>query len=289
MLAPEQLDGWTSAQGAALSVATEDGVAPVLVADPNLSAGGPASEDPHTALQMRQRLLAETLLTSLAADARGDDETSAVFLAPSSWNPGVSWPAAGFFSGLRTPWLRPTSVDDLLRDPPDFAGTVLAPEDVPLPQPAGDSGHAHDQLGDANAQQADVAPAVESDLTETSGQVVRRSRTLVRLVGGDPALARWYDAAAALGMSSYARIDGDRRLNVTQHTVNDLGRQLGQVSIEGPPFVTLSSSRGRFGVTITNNLDRPVTVGVRVATGARADSSSTPATRSRWGRASGRR
>ena len=140
VLAPEQLDGWTSAQGAALSVATEDGVAPVLVADPNLAAGGPASDDPRTALQMRQRLLAETLLSSLAADARGDDRTSAVFLAPSNWNPGVSWPAAGFFSGLRTPWLRPTSVDDLLRDPPDFAGTVLAPEDVALAQPAGDGG-----------------------------------------------------------------------------------------------------------------------------------------------------
>jgi len=36
------------------------------------------------------------------------------------------------------------------------------------------------------------------------------------------------------------------------------------VSLDGPPFVTLSSSRGTFGVTISNGLDRPVTVGVRV-------------------------
>jgi len=267
IVSPQQLDGWRAAQGAALSVATSDGVAPVLVADPDLSAGGPATDDPQSALQMRQRLLAETLLLSLAAGARGDETTSAVFMPPSDWNPGISWPAAGFFSGLRTPWLHPTPVRQLLRRAADFGGTVLEPDEVPLPGTA-DRDEGADEGADDNADPT-LDPLLALDLTTASAQLVRRSRTLVRLLRGDPDLARWYDGSAALGMSSYARDDGERRLGVTRHTVSDLGRQLDQVSIEGPPFVTLSSSRGRFGVTITNNLDRPVTVGVRVAAGTR--------------------
>ena len=48
----------------------------------------------------------------------------------------------------------------------------------------------------------------------------------------------------------------------------ELVSELHRVSLDGPAFVTLSSSRGRFGVTITNGLDQPVTVGVRVSAAA---------------------
>ena len=46
--------------------------------------------------------------------------------------------------------------------------------------------------------------------------------------------------------------------------IDQLDNQIGRVRIEAPEFVTLSSSSGRFPLTITNNLDWPIRVGVRL-------------------------
>ncbi len=245
VLSPERLPGWDSTQGTALRVPTPEGDLSVLVADPTLSAGGPRPGLPGSALQVRQRLLAETALMSLGSDATSaGTPQSALFAAPADWDPGVSWFSSDFFDGLRAPWLNVTTVDALLSASAAYTGEVADP---------------------APAATAEADPVPTAELIETSTRLTRRARTLARLVGGGSTLVNWYDAAAALGVSAHARDDGLRRLLVTQHTAADLKTQLNQVSLDGPPFVTLSSSRGTFGVTISNGLDRPVTVGVRVA------------------------
>jgi len=98
---------------------------------------------------------------------------------------------------------------------------------------------------------------------QPNAHLVRLAYDLPCVVAGDAALTAWYSAAAALGMSRYGHGDAVRRLAVTQRSASALKRELGKVRLEGPSFVTLSSSRGRFGVSITNGLDRSITVGVR--------------------------
>ena len=245
VLPSDQLPEWDAAQGVGLSVPTtaRDADLPVLVADPALSAGGPEPGDPYSALQMRQRLLSETALLSMRTGTADTDATlSALFVPPSDWDPGPFWSTSDFFDGLRVPWLRPTPVDALLAGSTRYPGGVIGV--VPAPQTAPDS-----LLG--------------PELADTSITLARRTATLSALVGGDRALTAWYAAAAALGMSRYSRGDAVRRLAVTERTASALKRELGKVHLEGPTFVTLSSSRGRFGVSITNGLDRTITVGVR--------------------------
>ncbi len=248
VLSPDHLTEQGRELGPVLALPGSDGPQQVLVADPSLAAGGPAPDDPLSALQVRQRLLAETALLSLGAEddqSRGDAPPAAAFVPAPQWDPGLSWPSADFFSGLQTPWLRPVPLDTLR------AGAVATDSDV--------------VTGDGPQDSAGVVDAADAlALTESSARLVHRAQTLARILGGDPGLARWYDAAAALGMSSYASNDADRRLEVTRATSGALAGQLGQVTLDGSSFVILSSSRGRFGVTISNDLDRPVTVGVRL-------------------------
>jgi hypothetical protein len=251
VLSSERLREWDAGQGVALSVPTtvDDGDLPVLVADPALAAGGPAPGDRYSALQMRQRLLSETALLSMRGGTAGaGSPASALFVPPPDWNPGPFWNDSGFFAGLRTPWLRPTPVDTLLARSTRYSGGVAEAEPAP---------------------QSDSAALLDPELVDASASIARRTSTLSALVGGDPDLAAWYSAAAALGMSRYGHDDAARRLAVTQRAASALKRELGKVRLEGPSFVTLSSSRGRFGVSITNGLDRSITVGVRAKAFAR--------------------
>jgi hypothetical protein len=245
VLPSDRLPEWDAGQGVALSVPTtvEGGDLPVLVADPALSAGGPEPGDPYSALQMRQRLLSETALLSMRGGPAGaGNPPSALFVPPPDWDPGPSWDASSFFDGLRTPWLRPTPVDTLLAGSTQYADGLAGVQPTPQTAP--------------NA-------LLDPELVDTSVSLARRTSTLSALVGGDAALTAWYSAAAALGMSRYGHGDAVRRLAVTQRAASALKRELGKVRLEGPSFVTLSSSRGRFGVSITNGLDRSITVGVR--------------------------
>ena len=56
-----------------MTVPTPDGRVRALVADPALAAGGPEPGDPDSALQVRQRLLAETALMALESRDPGRD------------------------------------------------------------------------------------------------------------------------------------------------------------------------------------------------------------------------
>lgn len=287
VVSPDQLPDWRPGDAPVVEVPVGEETVTALVADPTLVAGGPvtvppADEDdteddtedgaeddtdeqpadevadetaaePTSALQVRQRLLAETALLSLAASAQGRQQTAAVFVPSARWDPGLGWSSADFFSDLPAAWLRPVPLADLRADATSYTGEV-----------------ADLSAADSEAESDGEAPdaLLAADLATAAAKVNRQAHTLVQLVSEegrrDRRLVRWYDAAAALGVSSYRGQDGERRLAATRATALSLSRQLDQVSLEGSSFVTLSSSRGRFGVTITNGLERPVTVGVRV-------------------------
>ena len=239
---PRMLPGWELLDGSAVQVPTEFGTLPVVVADPALAAGGPAPGDQHSALQVLQRLLAETALIS--AEAAGRRAVSATFVAPSHWDPGADWPAADFFTGLDVGWLDPVGLDELLDGARPYDGrTGVEPPAEPVPD---------ELLPDA--------------LTSAAAQLHRRAELLGQLVDGGTSLGDWYDAGVALGVSAAGTRDLSVRQRVTEQAATSLQRTLRGVPLSGPEFVTLSSSRGRFPLTVSNQLDRSVTVSVSVET-----------------------
>jgi len=252
VLAPRMLPDWEALDGSAQQVATPEGPWDVVVADPALAEGGPAPGDPVSALQMRQRLLAETALLGAEAAAAGRSSLTATFVAPHAWDPGPYWPVSGFFTGLDVGWLSPVFLDDVVGSPRDYPG------------PLGLRGRASPSRDSSDE-------VLQESLVEVSARLHRRARLLVRLVDGGRQLRRWYDAGAALGVSGAARRDGVVRQRLTERSAETVRRELRGVSLTGPEFVTLSSSRGRFPLTVSNGLDRTVTVSVSVVTADGAD------------------
>ena len=241
---PRMLPDWGLLDGSAVQVPTEFGALPVVVADPALAAGGPAPGDQRSALQVLQRLLAETALISAEAEAAGRRAVSATFVAPTHWDPGADWPAADFFNGLDVGWLDPVGLDELLDEARPYDGrTGMNPSVEPV---------ADELLPDA--------------LTSAAARLHRRAELLGQLVNGGTSLADWYDAGVALGVSAAGVRDLTVRQRVTERAAMSLQRTLRGVGLTGPEFVTLSSSRGRFPLTVSNQLDRSVTVSVSVET-----------------------
>jgi hypothetical protein len=236
VLAPEMVPDWALVDGTRQQLPSEQGPVRAVIADPALAAGGPDPGQRRTALQMRQRLLAETALLSLEAAAAGRRRVSATFVAPPTWNPGADWPSSGFFTGLAVPWLEPVSLGELPRDPKVYDGRVR-----------------------------EVAPVPDLEALATARAVHRRSLLVVQLVGGGSEMNRWYQAAAVLALSEASAVDGTARSALTRRVAGRLGRVLGGVRLVGPGFVTLSGSEGSFPLTVANRLDRPVRVGVRVS------------------------
>lgn len=247
-LAPRMLPGWDALDGSAQQVETPQGSVVVVVADPALAEGGPSPADPDSALQVRQRLLAETVLLSAEAAAAGATTASASFVPPHAWDPGPYWPVSDFFGGLDVGWLEPVTLDDLLAEPATYRARVGLDPGAPGGRPA-------DEL---------VGGALPPGMVDAATRLDRRAGLFAQLVDGGTALRRWYDAAAALGISEAGLRDGLVRQQLTERTATSVRRELRGVRVSGSDFVLLSGTRGRFPLTISNDLERPVTVSVRV-------------------------
>jgi len=235
----DRLRSWQPEDGPVAEVGTDAEPLDVLVADSTLSEGGPEPGPTDTALQVRQRILAESALLSLQVESAGSGSPGMVFVAAPTWDPGPSWPSAGFFTAFDAPWLRLTSLEGQL------ARGLTDPAVVPEPvQTTGDT--------------------LPSALVDTAASIASRGRILRAVTGADPSQRRCYDQAVALAVSEYWRGDATTGQELARAALAGLRTQLAKVSVEAPEVVTLSSSSGSFPVTITNNLEQPVTVGVRV-------------------------
>ncbi|MDQ3325525.1 MAG: DUF6049 family protein [Actinomycetota bacterium] len=248
VLSPRMLPGWDSPDGAPQRIETASEPLDVVVADPTLAAGGPAPGEPLSALQVRQRLLAETALLAAQAPSRRTGPISATFVTPDGWNPGPDWASANFFEGLDVPWLKPVSLGNQLRDEPGparYRGNPGVPDESEL------------------SGLAEVAPA---ETTAAALQLRRRVRLLASLVGGGRDLQAWYASAVALAISESTLRDPGVQQRLIQSVAARVTQLLRGVRLTGPSFVTLSSSRGSFPLTVTNELDRTVTISVQVQT-----------------------
>jgi hypothetical protein len=223
---PQSRTVWASGTGATL-----------VLGDELVAAGGPAPGDPLGALALRQRVLSDAALRALQGV-----ESPLVVALPSDWDPGPNWRSAEFFDGLRQRWLSLVALGGGdSADRPSY--------DRPLRYPAGARRQEIDRPNVNAALGLMGIGALYDQLLETTNDV--RSR----LVG------------AALAAVSYHARDGDDAADRVRARTITLREKAEQVHVElGTDFVTLSGGEGTLTVSLVNDLEQPVTVGVRATT-----------------------
>ncbi|MGN6721791.1 MAG: hypothetical protein ACTHJM_04180 [Marmoricola sp.] len=203
----------------------------LIVASP-ASLGGPGPSKQTSALNLRQRILAEA---SLAVG--GATTTNLTLVLPASWDPGSAAGIRDFFPDLTQPWISFTGLPAL------SSGTAVLSRTAPRATPL---------------QRASIQAALR--LRATASRVMNVLATTPKVTD---TLGRQFDATA-LSTVSYAAASTPIRYRVNAtRTVATLDGLLGSVRVEGTQFVTLSGSSGVITVALHNGLNQPIRVGLR--------------------------
>ncbi len=194
--------------------------------------GSPGPGPGVTTVGLRQRLLAEAAVRVV----KGSPEPLVVVL-PVDW--ALDDPV-GFFSDLAPAWLDRTTVDAAAAS--TLAETVSTADlDYPPRQ---------------HRRELD-APTVEA-----VGDLVKAGDTLQSLLVDNNDIGGVVAEEALTGLSYSVRDDQSAGRTATGASQDWVDDRLGAVSISASPGVTLSSASGEFAVTLSNDLDYPVTVRV---------------------------
>jgi hypothetical protein len=228
--------------GAAAPVVTRGNGVRVALVDSSASSGGPGPNRRHDPLAIRQRILAEAAVHALSADR---DEPLVVTL-PTRWNPGPRWADSDFFAGLSVPWIA------MLDLPTALAGGVAGPVDREKP------------VYPLEQRRAEI-PFPNQLATQ---ELVETGRVFAELLTMNDTVADSLGQTAMLASGYPARARALRALRATREVTFRTRRSMAQVSVEGPPFVMMSSDTGPISVTIANDLTEPVTVQIEAVTGS---------------------
>lgn len=202
----------------------------VLLTSPRALEGGPGPVAPQSSLALRQRILAEAALRVL------DDQQPLVVELPTELRRPLQ---PSFFDGLDVPWLRLTTLD---------GATAVSPtplDSSALREPASDEPQLGPRFYSIADDLLDKGATLQSVLT---GNHVLRQRLFDEVAG---------NASYAAAATPYFAL---ARMRVAAQWVRG---NLGAIDLAAPESVTLASDSGRFSATLSNELDVPVTVGVR--------------------------
>ena len=191
--------------------------------------GGPGPEPRLGALAFRQRVLAEAAVRLLAPARRHP----LIVVVPRAVE-GTA--GAAFWSGLDADWLNLTTVSDAT----DRPATEVDPDDLTYP---------------AHQETAELTYAVYSEVD----QLLEAGQTLQRVLDAGAVADDVRDEALS-GVSYHFRNHPDAAAARLARSRRWIDKRLQRVLIDGPPAVTLSSADGSFAVTVSNRLDRTVTV-----------------------------
>ncbi|NDL57877.1 DUF6049 family protein [Phytoactinopolyspora mesophila] len=228
----------TSSESPMAHMSTARGELEVVLTDPGLDA---VVADAHNAtntdaglLELRQRWAAETAMAAIEAELRGAQPQPLVVAPPARWTPHEDLANAVVDVWTDLPWVEPVTVDELPA-PSQPASVTVEPADAGNVLPAENVAAAAD-LQDAVQKYTELLADPDQDLNRALGLAAIRA-----------ASSGWRDDPAA-------------GLEYASDITDELGRQLGEVSVTVPESVTLSSRTGIFPLTVTNELDEPVTV-----------------------------
>ncbi|MDQ3616193.1 MAG: DUF6049 family protein [Actinomycetota bacterium] len=217
----------------------------IVLADSSVKAGGPPPAPPYRALALRQRILSEAAVHALSVQ----NQEPLVMSTPQLWDPGSDWRRAEFFSGLEAPWIRAVDLPTVIVTG-GALGSDPGPFDVKLDYPR----------SEAQAELPVTNPLASEMLSETG-------KVLATLLSQNDTVDEVLSKSAMLASSFQARKHPDASVELARRTTARVrSRLLDRVRVEGPSFVTMSGKEGPFAITLVNDLDEPVTVGIEAVT-----------------------
>jgi hypothetical protein len=232
IVTPAAVPDWEPRLGSVVTYETTEGQAPLLVED--LRAGDTPGVD--SVATLRQRLLSESALATMERTIDPDSRADSVVLVDPVWDPGTRWQTGRLDEAFTAPYTRPASLEDAFGQAvPEYDGTV--------------------------PRTAKAKPLSRTQL-EAATDIVRNGAMLSSISsevdGLDATLAR--SVADVLGVRW--RLDRPAGLAIARARERAAAAQLDKISIEAPPSVTLSSSKGGFPLTIRNDTDESINIGV---------------------------
>lgn len=222
---------WEPRLGSLVKYDSAAGPVPLLV---NLMQKADTAEG--TVVGLRQKVLTEAALGVLERAIDQESRADAFIMADPQWNPGAGWATGEFSAAFAAPFTRGVGLDTVMT-------RALATYDGDVPTTADADPLSRRQLA-AVAEAAGRASTLSSVIAE-SGEI-------------DVALARRIAGALAVRWRS----DRATGVAIASALVRQTGAELEKISIEAPPSVTLSSSKGGFPLTIRNDAAADVTIGV---------------------------
>lgn len=234
IVAPRALPEWDRRQGSLVQYDTKRGPMPLLVNDV-LDAGVPGQDSVVT---LRQRILSEAALAVFQRAIDPASKADAVTIVSPNWDPGTDWAAGNLSEAFDSPFTAASTLDGLLTNElSTYSGDV--------------------------ASTSKVTPVSRAQL-EAAAEIVAKGKALTSVMpksdAVDASLSR--EVAGVLGVRW--RADPSTGVTVARARARKAGAELGKITIEGPPSVTLSSSQGKFPVTITNGTHEAIRIGIAV-------------------------
>ena len=206
---------------------------PVLVAAATLG-GFPVTPD-MSALDFRQRLLADATVRSLS----GQTTRVAVTALPFTWDPGPTASGQDLASAFEQPVIAAQSAVGAIDRPGQrYSGPVRS---GPSPWPS-----LSPEIF-AAIRQYHISGGDLSSILRPSPEALRDFQHVLAMAGS----AEWH-TFSQLGVE------------LVNHEVTSAQEALAKVTVTGPPFVAMSSTSGRFPLTVTNGLNQPITVRLAV-------------------------
>lgn len=200
----------------------------MIVTSSGAAAGGPGPNDPIDAISVRQRLVAE------AALLRGSGKPLIAVL-PDGWHPPQS--AASFVTPWnKAAWISSSTLDEAVAG---HKPTSITADKLRYPR-------------------REMKAEISTDRIDTANELIGAGEMLQRILTHNDEVASDI-VNEALTSTSYSARKGDA--DPAADALSQVSSELSSVTVAVPPKVILSSMKGgEFQVTLSNELDEPVTV-----------------------------
>lgn len=193
------------------------------------------------AIEVRQEFLAESAV--LSGTIPEDMPSRAVVVGPDDvrWDPSPTVVNSLLRATVSAPWLTPLPLADLLEEPVN-----------PLRRERGGYGKV--------ARESELSAEYLTDVRTTSSELAAFTSVLDNPIG----ISDTYASALLRSVSSAWRTEPARGRELLTSIDAQLTEQMNRVRVLSEGTITFSGDSGRVPVTIANDLDRAVTVGVQL-------------------------
>lgn len=228
------------------------GAIDLVVTSSGAAAGGPGPDARLSPVALRQRLLSEAALRLLTDP---EDPEPLVVQIPAEIQPAG---ADDFWSGLDVDWIDLGTVDELVDSPVD-SGADSGTSGIGGLGGGSESTDTEVDAGLLTYPDAQRDAEVSFSVFAEAQRLSVAGATLQNVLGETSQVADEVTREALTGVSYAQRGDVSAAIRLARSR-DWISRRLRSVRLSTPPGVTLASSSGRFSVTVSNDLDVPVTV-----------------------------